>query len=78
VDILVAAVIPGDDQGDDEVRGGEASKMVVAAAWIACRWVARAPPELADVAASVRAIRRPGVVNVRAAWGKRESGVGYL
>jgi hypothetical protein len=49
-------VLPGDDEGNDEVRGGEASKMVVAAAWITCRWVARAPPELADAAASVRAI----------------------
>jgi hypothetical protein len=78
MDVLVTAVIPGDDEGDGEVRGGEASKMVVAAAWIACRWVARAPPELADAAASVRAIRRPRGVNVRAAWGKRDRGVGYL
>jgi hypothetical protein len=56
MDVLIAVVLPRDDEGDDEVCGGEASNMVVAAAWIACRWVARAPPELADAAASVRAI----------------------
>jgi hypothetical protein len=50
------AVLPGDDEGDDDVRGDEASKKVVAAVWIRSRWRTEGRLELSVLVACVRAI----------------------
>jgi hypothetical protein len=60
VDIGGDAGLPWAGEGDDGVRRGMASALVVAAAWITCRWVAGVPPELTGAAEVERAIRRPG------------------
>jgi hypothetical protein len=54
--VLVAAVLSGDDEGDDGVCGDEASRMVVVARWIGWRRRAKRRPELTVLAARKCAI----------------------
>jgi hypothetical protein len=56
-DVLVAAKLPGGDEGDYDVRHATASKKLVVVAWIACRCTAQAQTELAEAVGFARAIQ---------------------
>jgi hypothetical protein len=68
----------GEDGEEDGVRRSTANPMVGVVRWIASWRGARAPPELADAAASKRAIWQPGGVELMQFVGEKRGGRGLF
>jgi hypothetical protein len=70
------AVLPRDDEGDDDIRGDEASKKVVAAVWIRTQWRAEGRLEAVVSAAKSRSIPTAWRRSAHAVWRRKERAEG--
>jgi hypothetical protein len=69
-------VLPGDDEGDNDVRGDEASKKVAAAVWIRTWWRAEGRLEAVVYAVKSRSIPMAWRCSARAVWQRKERAEG--